>query len=105
VGRAFNESALYEQLAAAHFLLYDPFCSGEYNEETLIHADVIGAAYNWVQPSEVRARDESNVELFYRFPLFPYTDMTLSYQAIINPAWDPTNDSASVFSLRLRSTF
>ena len=104
-GRGFNESALYEQLAGAHFLLYDPFCSCRYTRDELIEADVFGAAYNWVQPSEVGARDESNVEFFYRFPLFPLTDMTLSYQAIINPALDLGIDSASVFSLRLRSTF
>jgi hypothetical protein len=104
-GKAFNESALYDQLAAAHFLLYDPFNSGRYSEDELIHGDVAGVAYNWIQPSAAGARDESNVELFYRFPLFPHTDMTLSYQEIINPALDPTNDSASVFSLRFRSTF
>jgi porin len=104
-GKGFNESALYDQLAGAHFLLYDPFCSGQYSDDDLIHADVIGTAYNWVQPTAGGARDESNVELFYRFPLFPYTDMTLSYQAIIHPALDPNNDYASVFSLRLRSTF
>ncbi|NQT14567.1 MAG: carbohydrate porin [Planctomycetes bacterium] len=104
-GKGFNESALYDQLVGAHFLLYDPFCSGQYSDGGLIHADVIGAAYNWVQPTAVGARDESNVELFYRFPLFPYTDMTLSYQAIIHPALDPNNDFASVFSLRFRSTF
>jgi len=103
-GKSFNKSALYDQLAGAHFLLYDPFCSGEYDQD-LIHADVVGLAYNWVQPSAVGARDESNVEIFYRFPLFPLTDMTLSYQEIINPALDPNNDSASVFSIRFRSTF
>ena len=104
-GKAFNESALYDQLAGASFVLYDPFGSDEYAPKELIHADVVGAAYNWVQPSATGARDESNVELFYRFPLFPLTDMTLSYQEIIHPALDPSNDSASVFSIRFRSTF
>ena len=104
-GRGFNDSALYEQLAGAHFLLYDPFCSGEYNAEDLIQADVVGVAYNWVQPSAVGARDESNVEFFYRFPIFPQVDLTLSYQSIFHPALDPDNDHASVFSVRLRTTF
>ena len=62
-------------------------------------------AYNWVQPSANGARGESNVEFFYRFPIFPEADAALSYQAIINPALDPNNDSASVFSFRIRSTF
>jgi porin len=104
-GKAFNESALYNQLAGAHFLLYDPFGSGEYTPKDLIHAPVVGAAYNWVEPSAPDSRDESNIELFYRFPLFPMTDMSLSYQSIINPALDPNNDSASVLSIRFRSTF
>jgi hypothetical protein len=104
-GKAFNESALYDQLAAAHLLLYDPFDTGEYAPKDLIHADVVGAAYNWIQPSAPGARDESNFEAFYRLPLFPLTDLTLSYQAIVNPALDPNNYSASVFSVRFRSTF
>jgi porin len=104
-GKSFNESALYDQLAAAHLLLYDPFDRGNHAPKDLIHADVIGAAYNWVQPSDASARDESNVETFYRVPLFSLTDITFSLQTIINPALDPTNDVASVFSIRLRSTF
>jgi porin len=104
-GRSYNESALYNQQANAHFLLYDPFRSGQYDDQDLTHADVFGTAYSWVQPSAAGSRGESNVELFYRVPLFPYTDMTLSYQAIIDPVLDPSNDFASVFSLRLRSTF
>jgi hypothetical protein len=30
---------------------------------------------------------------------------TVSYQAIVNPALDPTNDYGSAISLRLRSTW
>ncbi|MCP4509149.1 MAG: carbohydrate porin [Fuerstiella sp.] len=48
------------------------------------------------------ARDESNVDFFYRFPLI---DITLGYQEVINPAPDPDNNSASVFSIRFRLTF
>ena len=33
------------------------------------------------------------------------TGQTLSYQAIVNPANDLTNDYGSAFSLRLRSTW
>jgi porin len=104
-GRSYDESALYNQQANAHFLLYDPFRSGQYNDLDLTHADVVGTAYTWVQPSVTGARGESNVEIFYRIPVFPLTDMTFSYQGIINPALDPSNDFASVFSLRFRSTF
>jgi hypothetical protein len=103
-GRSYRKSALYNQQANAHFLLYDPFRTCQYSEKDLTHADVIGMAYTWVQPF-ITTRGESNAEVFYRFPVFPYTDMTLSYQAIINPVLAPDNDYSSAFSLRLRSTF
>jgi hypothetical protein len=103
VGRSYKESALYDQLAGVSFVLYDPFNSGKF-EDTLFESDLVGLAYSWVQPSAVD-RDESNAEIFYRFPLFPHFDATLSYQAIINPALDPSNDFGSAFSLRFRSTW
>lgn len=94
---------MYDQQAAGHLVVYDPLRSGRFKRMGF-NADVIGTAYNWVQPTGVD-RDESNVELFYRFPLFPEVDATLSYQAIINPALDPTNDYGSALSVRLRSTW
>ena len=100
-GRSYQDSAIYDKQAAAHFLLYDPFQTG-CHENDLYNADLVGLGYNWVQPTGV-PRDESNVELFYRFPLFPYVDVTFSYQAIINPALDPSNDYGSAFSMRFRS--
>jgi len=102
-GRSYKDSALYEQLAAGHLVFYDPFCRGSFRD-TGLNADLAGVAYNWVQPTGI-PRDESNVELFYRFPLFPEMDATVSYQGIINPALDPTSDYGSAVSLRLRSTW
>lgn len=103
-GRSYKDSALYEQLAAGHVVLYDPFCTGKFNDD-LFAADLFGAAFNWAQPSVTDARDESNLEFFYRFPIFPEADATLSYQSIFNPSLDPSNDAASAFSFRIRSTF
>ena len=102
-GRSYKDSAVYDQLAGGSLVLYDPMHSGRFKEMGF-NADLLGVAYNWVLPTGVD-RDESNVELFYRFPLFPEMDATLSYQAIINPAADPSNDYGSAFSLRLRSTW
>ena len=51
------------------------------------------------------SRDESNVEILYRFPLFPGIDTTFRYMVVINPDLDPNNDFASVFSLRLMTVF
>jgi hypothetical protein len=65
----------------------------------------VGLAFNWVQSPLGQNRSEYNVEIFYRFPLFPLVDATLSHQSVINPSLDPDNSHASVFSLRLRTTF
>jgi hypothetical protein len=102
-GRCYNDSALYEQLAAGHLVFYDPFCRGSFQNIGL-NADLAGVAYNWVQPSQFD-RDESNLELFYRFPLLPQMDATVSYQGVFNPALDPTRDYGTAVSLRLRSTW
>ena len=102
-GKSYRDSALYEELAAGHFLVYDPFNAGRYKRRGY-NADLAGLVYGWMQPTGVD-RDESNIELFYRFALFPEMQATVSYQAIINPALDPTNDYGSAISLRLRSTW
>jgi porin len=98
-GWSSNESAVYEQQAGAHFLLYDP------TGLTRLQNDLLGVAYNWAQVAVSGVDGDSNLEIFYRFPIFPQVDTTVSYQLIINPALDPSNDNASVFSLRLRTTF
>jgi hypothetical protein len=102
-GKSDKKSALYDELAGGSLVVYDPFCTGKF-KDALFESDLFGVAYSWVQPSAVD-RDESNVELFYRFPLFPEMDATVSYQGIINPVLDPTNDYGSAISLRLRSTW
>ncbi len=98
-GKSFNDSAFYEEQAGAHFLLYDPTGVSQ------LQNDLLGVGYTWAQATESTARSESNVEVFYRFPIYPLVDMTLSYQSVFNPALDPDNDHASVLSIRLRSTF
>ena len=66
---------------------------------------MIGAALNWAESPADDTRHEYNTEVFYRFPLFPEVDTTLSYQSVINPALTREVDHASVFSLRLRVVF
>jgi carbohydrate-selective porin OprB len=65
----------------------------------------VGIAFNWAELPPSETRSEYNVEAFYRFPLFPSVDTTLSYQSVIRPALDRDNNHASVFSLRIRTTF
>ncbi len=98
-GQAFDGSAYFDRQASATFLLYDPHFFGT------ISNDATGISLNWVDPSAEGSRDESNVEIWYRFPLFPRLDTTFSYMAIINPALDPDNDFASAFSFRLVTVF
>ncbi len=98
-GRSWDDSSIYEQQAGAHFLLYDP------PGPAGLQNDLVGVAFNWVDSVAAGARNEYNVEVFYRFPLFPGVDMRLSYQSVINPALTRDIDHASVFSLGLRTVF
>ena len=97
-GKGFDDSAFYKQQASANFLLYDP--SGP----SRIQNDLLGVAFNWIDATS-GVRDEYNVEVFYRFPIFPLVDTTFSYQYVKDPALDLGIDHASVFSLRLKTTF
>jgi hypothetical protein len=98
-GKSFDDSAVYEQQAAAHLLLYEPRLL------TRLKNDVVGTAVNWAKAQGNGSRSEYNAEVFYRLPLFPEVDTTLSYQSVINPALTREVDHASVFSIRFRVTF
>jgi len=100
-GQSFNDSALFEKLAGGSLLYYNPHIIGT------IRNDVIGLGYSWVQATEAgtRREGEHNVEVFYRFPIFPLVDFTFSFMQIIHPAADPDNNWAAAFGWRLRTTF
>ena len=98
-GHGFDDAAVFDDLAAVHLLFYEPRLL------TRLKHDVVGAAFNWGNTPVDGARDEYNVEVFYRFPLFPNVDTTFSYQSVINPAFTRDVDHASVFSMRLRTAF
>jgi hypothetical protein len=98
-GKSFNDSSIYKQQVGVAFLLYGP------PGPARLQNDLLGVAFNWVDSVEAGSRNEYNVEVFYRFPLFPSVDTRLSYQSVINPALTREIDHASVFSLGLRSVF
>ena len=98
-GKSWNKSSLYDDQAAVHFLFYDP------PGPAGLQNDLIGIAANWARPSAAGARDEYNLEAFYRVPFFTGLDTTFSYQYVINPALTREFDRASVFSLRFRAVF
>lgn len=102
-GRSEKQSALYEKLAGAHLIYYDPFNSGRYRRMGF-ESDVAGIGVDWGK--QVNAlRDETDVEVFYRFPLLPEMDATVAYQAIFNPGNNSLRDFGSAFSFRFRSTW
>jgi porin len=98
-GKGFDDSALYDQQATAHVLLYDPPVFGD------IQHDVVGVGLTWAKAGQNGLRSEYNAEIFYRFPMFPHVDTTLSYQSVFRPAYTKDIDQASVFTLRLRTSF
>jgi porin len=98
-GQSFDGAAIYDAQAGLHFLLYQPAGALRFDD------DVFGVAINWVDTATPGGREEVNIETFYRFPLFPKVDMTVSYQYINNPANTREFDNASAFSMRLTSTF
>jgi porin len=96
-GQSFGGAAIYDQQAGVHLLMYQPFNTFE--------DDVIGVAYNWINSAFDGQRDEHNLEMFYRFPLLPDVDASVSYQSVFNPAKTTVFDQASVFSFRLTTSF
>lgn len=98
-GRSYHDSAIYKQQAGLSIVLNEP------DDPIRIKNDMLGVAFNWVESVVAGSRDEYNFEAFYRFALFPAVDTTLSYQSVFDPAFTTEIDQASVFSLRLRTTY
>jgi carbohydrate-selective porin OprB len=77
--------------------------------------DRLGLGVSWVDPAVSGGRDEFNLEVYYRFPLFPNLDVTLDAQYMIKPALIPIAEDASpgtetfddvfAFTVRFRTTF
>ena len=93
-----NDSALYSQQAGLHLVLNEPRIFNR------LKNDAVGLAFNWVQ-STFSDRNEYDIEAFYRFPVIQLVDMTLHFQQVFNPSFAPNIDSASVFSIRLKTSF
>jgi hypothetical protein len=100
-GRTYNDTGLFKQLASGHFLLYDPDLPGVRK----IKNDVIGVGLVWAEAPIPGTREETNLEVFYRLPVFRQLDVSFSYQSFWNVARNPDIDQANVYSVRLRTTF
>ncbi|HMN95858.1 MAG TPA: carbohydrate porin [Phycisphaerales bacterium] len=66
--------------------------------------DVTGFAAGWGEPPG-DGRDETVLELFHRFQLLESTQLTLGAQLILDPAFNPDQNTLGVFSVRLRVAF
>jgi carbohydrate-selective porin OprB len=98
-GQSFNGAAIFDRQAGLHLVLYNPF--GWFEPDT----EAVGAAVNWIDSAFPGTRKEINFEVFYRFPLFPDVETTLSYQYIHHPAFTTAINSANVVSVRMTTSF
>lgn len=71
----------------------------------LTPSDVVGCAGSWGHPSDHTLHDQFAAEVFYRLQVSPDNQLTLGYQAIVNPALDATSAMVGVFEVRWRVTF
>ncbi|WP_191964815.1 carbohydrate porin [Synechococcus sp. RSCCF101] len=100
-----GSAAIWDEQASAHLVYNNPRLL------RILKDDAIGVGFNWLKVNE-ETRDEYDIEVFYRFPLFQNLDVTLAYQYDIQPANAVTPilkrsiiDDGSAFTLRLRTTF
>jgi porin len=68
-------------------------------------ADVIGLGGGWGHPSDHSLNDQYVAELFYRLQLSPDNQLTLGYQIIVNPTFQPRDEVVGVFEARWRVAF
>jgi porin len=76
-------------------VLYKP---GWYN-------DLIGIGLGWVDPADTNLRDETSLEVFYRFSVSRDIAATVSAQSIFNPAFNDEEDQINVVGIRVRIAF
>jgi porin len=71
----------------------------------LTESDVIGFGAAWGQPTNHTLRDQYAAEVFYRMQVSPDNQLTIGYQAIVDPANAPSDHVVGVFELRWRVSF
>ena len=67
--------------------------------------NLTGFAAGWGEPPGSGARDETVFEVFQRFQVTHRTQITVGYQLILDPAFNPTQDVLGVFEARFRISF
>jgi len=67
-------------------------------------SDFAGLAANWSRASD-SSRDQYTLEVFYRYDLTDFLQVTPEIQYVVKPAFAPETDEILVFGLRLRAFF
>jgi porin len=67
--------------------------------------NLTGAAIGISEPTADGLRDEIVTEIFHRFQLTPYTQLSFGLQGIFDPSNAPTEDAIAVFTTRFRVEF
>lgn len=98
-GRSMKGSSFFERQASAALVKYEP------NWFNNIDNDSVGVAFSWMKTVVEGSRTEKELEIWYRFPLFPGLETTLLYQGIFTPAIRTDKDYASAWSIRFITSF
>lgn len=67
--------------------------------------DLFGIGLGWVDPTDTDLRDETSLEVFYRFSLSRDIAVTVSAQSIFDPAFNSEEDKINVLGTRIRLAF
>jgi hypothetical protein len=67
-------------------------------------SDVVGLATAWGRPSDSDLDDQFAAEVFYRLQVSPDNQLTVGYQLIFEPVFEPGDDVVGVFEVRWRIT-
>jgi porin len=70
----------------------------------LTESDVLGLGGAWGRPSDHALDDQFAFEAFYRLQVSPDNQLTIGYQVIIHPTFEPGDEVVGVFELRWRIT-
>ena len=111
-GHSWDGAPARNQLTA-RLVIEDPFRF--ISPDVDLAGDRLGLGASWVDPAVSGGRSEYNLEVYYRFPLFPNLDVTLDAQYMKDPALIPIVEEASpgtetfddvfAFTVRFRTTF
>lgn len=94
--KSYGSASTYDNQASVYLVMQNFFH---------LENDMLGIGLGWADPTNPSFRDEYIGEAFYRFPLTPRLDVSLSLQAIFNPAANLGVDKTTVASVRLRKVF